>query len=476
MYVFRMFNTMKNTLEDIRAKAADGKFTTRERLRLSLVARVLIDLGWDVWDPEEVIPDFEFGPEGDRTTVDIALSAGASIHPVFIVTAEPGTLESDSTDAQPCVSAGPEALLIPRLTAAGSASTVAVITDGKLWKFYYIHGDDPAANKCFKTIDMLDDPVDTVESTLSAYLAKERIADGSALRDAHDYLWLSAAVQAVTDALPQARQIVNEPPYPRLPQAIAQVVSEKGIDISEKEVLKILSGIDKQKTPPSMKAVSPISLSGTAPAPEEQTAPVKQSEPELTKNKKATEKAVQDSTLDFEPISAQETPSAGEQIPDRNPRLHIRGPDNHEVPSDVETHGRVSLLHGSDVQPAAQVSRKPQASKPVRLNLLNRKILSFGFLGDIYHPKSWKEMLMTFCEIIYAKHTGEFYKCLKLRINNRLCFSKNIKDFFGHSPVQIGESDFFLMTDLNSNEIVELVYNILELFHYDKNDIDIAVN
>ena len=249
MYVFRMFNTMKNTLEDIRAKAADGKFTTRERLRLSLVARVLIDLGWDVWDPEEVIPDFEFGPEGDRTTVDIALSAGASIHPVFIVTAEPGTLESDSTDAQPCVSAGPEALLIPRLTAAGSASTVAVITDGKLWKFYYIHGDDPAAYKCFKTIDMLDDPVDTVESALSAYLAKERIADGSALRDAHDYLWLSVAVQAVTDALPRARQIVNEPPYPRLPQRSLRLFPRRALTSAKKKSSRFSAVSTSRKHP-----------------------------------------------------------------------------------------------------------------------------------------------------------------------------------------------------------------------------------
>ena len=84
-------------------------------------------------------------------------------------------------------------------------------------------------------------------------------------------------------------------------------------------------------------------------------------------------------------------------------------------------------------------------------------------------------MLITFSELIYSKHSTDYYKCLKLRTNNRLCFSKNKKDFFGHSPVQIGDTEYCLMTDLNSNEIVELVYRILELYNYNRKDITITV-
>jgi len=42
---------LREAFGDIRRKLAAGVFQNEERVRLSLVARVLQALGWDVWNP-----------------------------------------------------------------------------------------------------------------------------------------------------------------------------------------------------------------------------------------------------------------------------------------------------------------------------------------------------------------------------------------------------------------------------------------
>jgi len=71
-------------LEDIRRRLRDNQYENEEHVRLSLVARVLQEYGWDIWDPREVNTKFRPAPQEDRTKVDIALFAPVFTPLVFI--------------------------------------------------------------------------------------------------------------------------------------------------------------------------------------------------------------------------------------------------------------------------------------------------------------------------------------------------------------------------------------------------------
>jgi len=70
-----MSKSLRHTLEDIRHKLNAGVYQNEEHVRLSLVARVVQELGWDIWNPREVNCEFTTAPNEDSKKVDMALFA-----------------------------------------------------------------------------------------------------------------------------------------------------------------------------------------------------------------------------------------------------------------------------------------------------------------------------------------------------------------------------------------------------------------
>ena len=436
---------MRETIEDIRAKLLNETYRTKEQLRLSLVARILDKLGWDIWNPNDVYAHYCVETAEDKPVVDFALFTEPSCSSVFITVAAPHELTAETGNFE---------LGLERFTDVDK-SLIVVHTDGLQWKFYYIQNAATFPSQCFKLLHMLDNSVDKLEQAFETYLSRHRVSTRSAHRDAHDYLWLTSAVQSVTEVLPKARQLVTKAPYPRLPQALVMLVGEKGLEIKEEEVIKILENIEKQKTA-HQPSVPPEKLNT-----EQQSV----TEPEMKRDEESPEDPEQSPENELPAIVEPEEKNLPPHDTVDTPELQV---DN-ETPSDNVG------MQGNDSPVNYLQAKKPTAGDVKRSVFLHKQIKSFSFNGNTYTPKSWKEMLLTFCDIIYSHHGSEFYKCLKLRSNDRLCFSRNKKDFFGQSPVQISDTDFFVMTDLNSNQIVELVYKISELFSYDRNDITINV-
>ena len=62
-----------NTLNDIRRLLERGVFKNEEHIRVCVACRILQELGWNVWNPEEVNMEFAVAPEEDQTKVDVAL-------------------------------------------------------------------------------------------------------------------------------------------------------------------------------------------------------------------------------------------------------------------------------------------------------------------------------------------------------------------------------------------------------------------
>jgi len=230
---------MREILIDIREKLQHGEYQNEEHIRLSLVCRLLSELGWDIWNPLEVNTEFPAIPTEDKTKVDIALFAKESSPSVFVEVKAVGKIISGLAEIERQV----------RDYNRNNTALFSVITDGRSWRFYYSQTGGEFHQKCFKECDLVDDDLEDLEQTFSLFFGKENIVSGRAEDQAGKYLQLTNKQKAVQDSLPQARRLVQAPPYPSLPQATAGLVKQKGFVLSETEAAELLRRMPEPPMP-----------------------------------------------------------------------------------------------------------------------------------------------------------------------------------------------------------------------------------
>ncbi len=117
----------------------------------------------------------------------------------------------------------------------------SILTDGKFWRFYLSQSGGDFSGKCFKVLNLQEDELDDIEEHLMTFLSKVEIASGRAETEAKNYLRKNQKQRIMNDCLPEARRIINQPPYPNLPNALVKLVHENGIDISIDEALQFIN-------------------------------------------------------------------------------------------------------------------------------------------------------------------------------------------------------------------------------------------
>ncbi len=229
---------MDEVLRDIIEKLRHGDYQNEEHVRFSLVGRLLFELGWDVWNPTEVNTEFAAVPAEDRTRVDVALFAKRYSPSVYVEVKAVGKIGQDLSELERQV----------RDYNRNNTAMFSAITDGRMWRFYYSQTGGEFHEKCFKECDFLEDDLEDLQQTFSMFLGKESILSGRAEEQARKYLQLTNKQKAVQDCLAQARRLVQSPPYPSLPQAIAKLVEQKGIVFSESEATELLERMPEPAT------------------------------------------------------------------------------------------------------------------------------------------------------------------------------------------------------------------------------------
>jgi predicted type IV restriction endonuclease len=89
---------MESTLTDIRNQLDRGSFKNEEHIRVCVVIRILQELGWNIWSPDEVNLEFAVAPDEDNTKVDVAIRSGPSQLIAFIEVKALGLLRSKLSD------------------------------------------------------------------------------------------------------------------------------------------------------------------------------------------------------------------------------------------------------------------------------------------------------------------------------------------------------------------------------------------
>lgn len=231
---------MKDSLTDIKQKIQTGIYKNEEHVRLSLVSRILLELGWNLWDPRVVNTELIVSPAEDKTRVDIALFTNQNFPCVFIEIKAVGGITG-------CLSEIERQL---RDYNRNNTALFSVITDGREWRFYYSQTGGEFSQKCFKIIDILEDDLDGVAKSLFTFLSKSEIDNGNAKREAENYLRLSQKQRAMEDSLPHARRLVQEPPYPSLPECLQNLVRQKDFQVTlEEAIAYIKNSTDKKPLP-----------------------------------------------------------------------------------------------------------------------------------------------------------------------------------------------------------------------------------
>ena len=221
---------MRDALADIKARLQNAEYRCEEHIRLSLVARLLQCLGWNIWNPKEVNTEFIVVPNEDKTRVDVALFLNQFAPAVFIEIKCVGQIQGRLTDIERQL----------RDYNRNNTAMFTVITDGCEWRFYYSQTGGEFARKCFETFDFKEDDLGDIEESLGSFLNKAELENDNARRKAENYLQLNQRQRIAEDCLPEARRRINEPPFPALPDALIQLVNERGSSFTREEALALI--------------------------------------------------------------------------------------------------------------------------------------------------------------------------------------------------------------------------------------------
>ncbi len=97
--------------------------------------------------------------------------------------------------------------------------------------------------------------------------------------------------------------------------------------------------------------------------------------------------------------------------------------------------------------------------------------IGYTFEGKHRSVRSFKDILMGLCEALYRKHGMDFEQVFNLRGRKREYFARDYKNMT--DPKEIANSSIYVETNLSANGIIGRCHQLLELFGYPKNKLDI---
>ena len=116
---------------------------------------------------------------------------------------------------------------------------------------------------------------------------------------------------------------------------------------------------------------------------------------------------------------------------------------------------------------------KPPRRRRKKLKVIytGKTISSFSFKNKVYEVRSWREMLMTMCEIFASSHRKEFDNVLSIVGRKRPYFTRNPNELrYGKI---ISNTNIYVETNVSANEIVKLCFQVLSTFGFDDTDLTI---
>ena len=113
----------------------------------------------------------------------------------------------------------------------------------------------------------------------------------------------------------------------------------------------------------------------------------------------------------------------------------------------------------------------PPKPTPTAMSYTGKSISAFYFRGAKYEVHSWKDMLIRLVNLLYASHSIDFEKVLTLKGRKRPYFTYNANEL--RAPQKISNTNIFVETNLSANNIVKICFDLLAIFGYTQEDLNI---
>lgn len=185
---------LSDHLDRVQERLRRGDFHSEMAVSQGVLLPVLNELGWPVFDPNVVYPEFPL--EGRR--VDYALCHPAERPAVFIEVKKVGL--SDGADRQ----------LFEYVFHSGVP--MAVLTDGREWSFFLPGERGSYDERMVCKLQLLQQDVEDAASLLERYLSYDRVCSGESLDAARSDYQEVVRARETADALPKTwRALLEEP-------------------------------------------------------------------------------------------------------------------------------------------------------------------------------------------------------------------------------------------------------------------------
>ena len=387
----------------------------------AVVLRLLSFLGWDIFNVEEVYPDFSTG----SSNISYALRI-RNTNKVFIevkrVHKKLDSYQKELVDL-----------------AARDGVNMAVLTNGITWWFYLVSAPGNWKQKWFLAIDLMKQKTDSIVPHLLDLLEKDKITKGQSLRAAKT-LFQKKKQKLAADFLPEAwNQILTQPN-----KIFVELLSEQTeklcrYKVDSKTVEKF---INKHQDKWLLKSKASNAAEPPASAME---ADILDLHDELPKS---WAKAL--SSTDTS-LSSTDT--------------SLSGTDKSLSGTDKSLSGTDKSLSGTDKSLASTDTIK------LTERYADKIIKSYTFNGNTYKVSTWDEMLTTLCDYFAAVNSKDFEKVLWISNEQKPRFSRYGDQL--RMPEKVKRTDIYVETKLNPGEVVRTCGKLLAEFGFSKDDLEI---
>jgi hypothetical protein len=393
----------------------------------AVVLRLFSFLGWDIFNVDEVYPDFSV----DSHSVTYALRA-KNANKIFI---EVKRVKEKLDNYQK-----------PLLNFATSENVdISILTNGVLWWFYLPRSAGNSQEKWFYSVDLLKQKEDSIVPQLIDLLSKNKVVKGQALKAAK-VLNQNKNQKIASNVIPEAwNKIISQPNmiFVELLRESTEKIS--GCKVEAKLVERFLEKhLDKllvtnrptttSAPPPKVIEVSKTSLNASD---------------------------VSARRLNASDVSAPKLNASDVSAPKLNasdvsaPKLNA---------SDVSA----AKLNASDVSAAKS---KKTLNKPE--SYIDKEIKSYTFNGKTNPVRYWEDLLTGLCDYFAAIHSKDFEKVLWISGEDKTYFSRYSDQL--RIPEKIKRSDIYVETKLGPDEIVKTSRSLLREFGYEVTELSITV-
>jgi len=345
----------------------------------AVVLRMLSFLGWDIFNVDEVCPDYA----ANSSHVSYALRTGDT-NKIFVEVKKIG--EKLDNHQKKFVD-----------IASGEGADIAVLTNGVTWWFYLSSSNVSWQQKWFYSADFFTQEPDTFVPQLVDLLTMNKVSKGQALKTAKD-LFHDKEQKMAADFLPKAwNQIISQPNKIFIELLSLQTEKLCGYKVDIKSIETFLSQhVDEW-------LITDVPSTVTAP-------PSTSLEPEI--------------------FDSEDKPTSTTSEDIRNDEKEKK----HE-------------------------------------SYAEKSIKSFTFIGHSHIVRAWDEVLPILCEYLASTHEKDFEKVLWISDNQKPYFSRYSDQL--RIPEKIKETDIFVETRMNSDEVAKTAHKLIETFGYSQDDLSI---